>query len=119
MPVEWLGGVIIGVMNGTGVAAFAGYSTVLRRRWPLRSEHDARVIGSLWLALTIAFEFAFGRLVANQSWHELLADYKRREGSCVACPSARAEAKQVPRGRAWYLHRFAATDLSIRMAPFG
>jgi hypothetical protein len=31
----------------------------------------------------------------------------------------RAEAKQVPRGRAWYLHRFAATDLSIRMAPFG
>ena len=23
----------------------------------------------------------------------------------------RAEAKQVPRGRAWYLHRFAATDL--------
>ena len=30
----------------------------------------------------------------------------------------RAEAKQVPRGRAWYLHRFALTDLSIRMAPF-
>ena len=31
----------------------------------------------------------------------------------------RAEAKQVPRGRAWFLHRFAVTDLSIRMAPFG
>jgi HD domain len=31
----------------------------------------------------------------------------------------RAEAKQVPRGRAWYLHRFAVTDLSIRLAPFG
>ena len=31
----------------------------------------------------------------------------------------RAEAKQVPRGRAWYLHRFAITDLSIRLAPFG
>jgi hypothetical protein len=31
----------------------------------------------------------------------------------------RAEARQVPRGRAWYLHRFAVTDLSIRMAPFG
>jgi hypothetical protein len=30
----------------------------------------------------------------------------------------RAEAKQVPRGRAWYLHRFALTDLSIRMTPF-
>ncbi len=30
----------------------------------------------------------------------------------------RAEAKQVPRGRAWYLHRFAISDLSIRLAPF-
>jgi hypothetical protein len=31
----------------------------------------------------------------------------------------RTEAKQVPRGRAWYLHRFALSDLSIRLAPFG
>ena len=30
----------------------------------------------------------------------------------------RAEAKQVPHGRAWYLHRFALSDLSIRLAPF-
>ena len=30
----------------------------------------------------------------------------------------RAEAKQVPRGRAWYLLRFALSDLSIRVAPF-
>jgi hypothetical protein len=30
----------------------------------------------------------------------------------------RAEARQVPRGRAWYLNRFALSDLSIRFAPF-
>ena len=30
----------------------------------------------------------------------------------------RAEAKQVPRGRARYLHRFALSDVSIRLAPF-
>ena len=30
----------------------------------------------------------------------------------------RTEAKRVPRGRASYLHRFAPTDLTIRMAPF-
>ena len=30
----------------------------------------------------------------------------------------RAEAERVPRGRAWYLHRFALSDLSIRLAPF-
>ena len=30
----------------------------------------------------------------------------------------RAGVKRVPRGRAWYLHRFAVSDLSIRVAPF-
>jgi hypothetical protein len=30
----------------------------------------------------------------------------------------RAEAKQVPRGRGWFLHRFALTDVTIRLAPF-
>jgi hypothetical protein len=30
----------------------------------------------------------------------------------------RAEAKQVPRGRMWYLNRFAVSDLTIRLAPF-
>jgi hypothetical protein len=33
-----------------------------------------------WLALTVAFEFGFGRLVAKQSWDELLADYDVAEG---------------------------------------
>lgn len=32
-------------------------------------------IGTAWLGLTVAFEFAFGRLVAKQSWRDLLADY--------------------------------------------
>jgi HD domain len=30
----------------------------------------------------------------------------------------RAEAKRVPRGRMWYLNRFAMSDLTIRLAPF-
>lgn len=30
----------------------------------------------------------------------------------------REEASRVPHGRAWYLHRFALSDLSIRLAPF-
>jgi hypothetical protein len=40
-------------------------------------------------------------------------DFKREFAGLL-----RAEAKQVPRGRAWYLHRFAMSDLSIRLAPF-
>jgi hypothetical protein len=30
----------------------------------------------------------------------------------------RAEARQVPHGRAWYLHRYALSDIAIRLAPF-
>jgi len=30
----------------------------------------------------------------------------------------RTEANQVPHGRAWYLHRFALSDITIRLAPF-
>jgi hypothetical protein len=30
----------------------------------------------------------------------------------------RREAKQVPRGRMWYLNRFALSDLTVRLAPF-
>jgi hypothetical protein len=30
----------------------------------------------------------------------------------------RTEARNVPQGRAWYLHRFAVSDIAIRLAPF-
>jgi hypothetical protein len=95
--VAWLGGVVIGVGNGvlrqaayadrlgeraahnvsglTGVTAFAAYFAWLQRRWPLPDGRTARAVGRQWLALTVAFEFGFGRLVAKQSWAELLADY--------------------------------------------
>jgi hypothetical protein len=98
----WLGGAAIGVANGvareatygrvagertahnlsgvTGIASFAGYYWALQRRWPLANRGDAVVVGASWLALTVAFEFGFGRLVAKQSWDELLADYDVAEG---------------------------------------
>jgi hypothetical protein len=59
----------------TGVTAFAAYFAWLQRRWPLPDGRTARAVGGQWLALTVAFEFGFGRLVAKQSWAELLADY--------------------------------------------
>jgi hypothetical protein len=98
----WLGGAAIGVANGvareatygraasertahnlsgvTGIAAFAGYFWALQRRWPLASRSDAFAVGASWLAMTVAFEFGFGRLVAKQSWDELLAEYDVTEG---------------------------------------
>ena len=99
----WLGGIVIGVVNGslreatyakrlgeraghnvsglTAIAAFAAYFAWLQRRRPLGSDREALVVGGEWLALTVAFEFTFGRLVAKQSWDELpTAGSSRRSG---------------------------------------
>ena len=98
----WPGGAVIGVANGvlreatygrrvseraahqlsgvTAIAAFGFYFSALDARWPLRDTHEAVEVGVGWLALTVVFEFGFGRLVAKQSWDELLADYDLAEG---------------------------------------
>ncbi len=98
----WLGGILIGVSNGvareatvarvaseqrahqlscaSALGAFAAYFHALQRRWPLQSRGEALRVGSIWLALTTAFEFSFGRLVAKKSWPELTADYNLTRG---------------------------------------
>jgi hypothetical protein len=98
----WSGGIVIGVANGvareatfgkrldertahqvstlTAVVGFAGYFGFLQRRWPLTTTRDALKVGGTWLVLTIIFEFAFGRLVAKQSWSTLRADYNLARG---------------------------------------
>ena len=100
--IAWLGGPLIGIANGTlrevaykdrvgelaahqistgsAIALFAGYFEWLARRRPLSSTREALEIGAAWLALTVAFEFGFGRGVAHTSWDELLADYDLRKG---------------------------------------
>jgi len=100
--VAWPGGALIGIGNGilrqltygkrlseaaahqvsgaTAVAGFGLYFMALQRRWPLRTRSEALQVGGAWLALTVAFEFSFGRLVARQSWEELLRDYDLAHG---------------------------------------
>lgn len=55
-------------------------SWCLARGWPLRDGASALRVGGGWLALTIAFEFVFGRYVAGHSWTRLWADYDLRRG---------------------------------------
>lgn len=38
-------------------------------------------IGFLWLGLTLAFEFAFGRFVQHQTWNALLEAYTFKDGN--------------------------------------
>ncbi len=44
------------------------------------SASGAGMVGLLWIALTVAFEFLFGRLVAGHSWARLLRDYDLAAG---------------------------------------
>jgi hypothetical protein len=98
----WPGGAAIGVANGvmrqvtyakrlgempahqvstaTAIAAFAAYFAWLERHSPIRNRAESLQIGGAWLALTVAFEFTFGRRVAKLSWEELLADYNMAAG---------------------------------------
>ena len=98
----WPGGAAIGVANGilrqatyakrlgetpahqistaTAIAAFAVYFGWLESRSPIGDRAEALQIGGAWLALTVAFEFTFGRRVAKLSWQELLADYNLAAG---------------------------------------
>ena len=99
----WLGGVVIGVVNGalrettygrrvgertaqnisgvTGVAAWGAWFWALNRRWPIRDDREAAIIGAAWAAMTVVFEFGLGRTVQKQSWDEMLAAYDVTEGN--------------------------------------
>ena len=92
----------------TAIAAFTGYFASLQRRWPLASTRDALKVGGAWLVLTIGFEFVFGRLVARQSWSELVADYNLARGRtwplvlawiAVGPAVTRSRPRQSARGR--------------------
>jgi hypothetical protein len=64
--------VLVGVMLGV-TAAF------VRRTRP-RSLADLWLVGLLWLALTVAFEFLFFHFAAGKPWEVLLADYNLLQG---------------------------------------
>ncbi len=48
--------------------------------WPPASARQALSIGLVWLFLTVAFEFVFGRFVMHHPWSRLLNDYNVIEG---------------------------------------
>jgi len=99
--VAWIGGAALGVANGvaretlykdigerrarqvsaaTLMSALGAYFWLLERRWPLASSRQALRVGVTWVALTVGFEFAFGRLVDRRSWRELLENYDLAHG---------------------------------------
>lgn len=72
------GGLIAsGLLLATLIALVAYALIRLMRATPAQGMR----IGAGWLALTLAFEFAFGRYVQHKAWQELLAAYTFQDGN--------------------------------------
>ena len=56
------------------------YTWLVSLGWKLQSAGDALIVGGIWLALTVAFEFGFGRLVMKHPWERLFHDYNISKG---------------------------------------
>ena len=61
------------------IILFAVYIGFIIKWIPLASANQAMLVGLLWLVLTLAFEFGFGRYQGN-SWEKLFADYNLLKG---------------------------------------
>jgi hypothetical protein len=64
----------------SGIILFGVIIWGLHRMWPLASAAQAWIVGVVWLALTLAFEFLFFHYVGGKSWEALLNDYNILEG---------------------------------------
>lgn len=63
----------------TLILFFAVYIHYIIRKFPPANSLQAILVGLMWLLLTVAFEFGFGRM-RGVSWSTLLHDYNLADG---------------------------------------
>ena len=73
------GGLVVSGVLLSAVVALVAYALVRVSKGVTVSQGFR--IGVLWLSLTLAFEFAFGRFVQHQTWDELLDAYTFKDGN--------------------------------------
>lgn len=100
--IAWLGMVILAIINGvirdkvykesvgelrahqistfTGIILFGLFIWLLTITWNIQSVSQAIIIGLIWLALTVTFEFLFGHYVMKHPWKRLFHDYNILKG---------------------------------------
>lgn len=96
---------ISGVLLCLGIVALT-YAFLPRLH--VRTRRGLWQLGLLWLLLTLAFEFGFGRLVQGHSWPELLAAYTFEDGNLwplvllvtLVAPRLVARMRRPPEGAA-------------------
>lgn len=59
----------------TGSVLIGGFIWLVLRRWPLSSANQAVLVGLVWLALTVSFEFFMGLVLAGRPLQQVLLDY--------------------------------------------
>lgn len=64
----------------SGLILFTLYFWVITAKWRIESSSQAIMIGLMWLAMTLIFEFGFGHFIARQPWEKLLHDYNLLQG---------------------------------------
>ncbi len=71
----------IGVVIGSALILLVAYGSA---RW-LRVQAPSTLlwIGAFWVALTVTFEIALGRLAMKLSWERILADYDVTRGGLM------------------------------------
>jgi hypothetical protein len=71
----------IGVFTGSAIILLIAYLTI---RWiGARRTKELLLVGFIWLTLTVAFEFLFGRFVMGLDWEEILAGYNIAAGGLM------------------------------------
>ena len=79
----------IGSLPARQLAVFTGTALILAItfagiRWLApRDRRDCLLAGAAWVALTVAFELALGRLAFGYGWSRLLEDYDPRRGGLM------------------------------------
>jgi hypothetical protein len=68
------------ISTATGIIFFGLIFYFIFKKWKIKSLNHAVLIGLIWLALTILFEFGFGHYIMGNPWQKLLHDYNLAEG---------------------------------------
>ncbi len=71
----------IGVFTGSAIILVIASLTI---RWIGANQRSELLwVGSIWLALTVAFEVLFGRYMIGLSWQRILSDYNLLQGGLM------------------------------------
>lgn len=98
----WLGMVMLAIFNGVirervygqfmrepaahqlstfvGLVLFGVYIWVVTGLFTIETSRQALLLGTMWLIMTVVFEFGFGHYIMKHSWSKLFHDYNIFEG---------------------------------------